>query len=135
FTYDLNGTTLRIGIQGESGSITIENFQNNDYGIRLQVRQQTSLLDRIRLAGDALANFLVGTAEAEEIQAFEGDDWVEGKGGRDRSEGNEGKDTISGGAGNDILDGGAGDDALSGTEGYESMVSTPRGFPFLGRRV
>ena len=51
FTYDLNGTTLRVGIQGEAGSITIENFQNNDYGIRLQVRQQTGLLDRIRHSG------------------------------------------------------------------------------------
>src|SRR4030095_15080593 len=45
FTYDLNGTTLRIGIQGEAGSITIENFQNHDYGIRLQVGcAQTSLV-------------------------------------------------------------------------------------------
>ena len=96
FTYDLNGTTLRVGIQGEAGSITIENFQNNDYGIRLQVRQQTGLLDRIRILGTELANVLVSTAEAEEIQSLEGNDEVRAGAGSDRIEGGEGDDWLWG---------------------------------------
>ena len=52
----------------------------------------------------------------------EGDDYIQGLGGRDQLSGLGGNDTIYGGAGNDNLKGGAGSDLLVGGKGNDKLT-------------
>ena len=93
-------------------------------------------------AGDQLAGFenvvgsyfgdaITGGADANDIQALDGNDTIDGGAGADTIDGGPGADTISGGDGNDLLLGGtganfllggAGDDVLYGYEDAEYIA-------------
>ncbi|MFV0299612.1 MAG: calcium-binding protein [Paracoccus sp. (in: a-proteobacteria)] len=64
---------------------------------------------------------LVGTLQADVIQALEGDDTVNGLGGADDIDGGAGDDRILGGAGGDGLRGDFGDDRIWGEDGNDSL--------------
>jgi len=68
---------------------------------------------------------LTGTADADVIYGFQGNDAVNGGDGGDWLFGGEGNDAISGGAGNDEIYGGEGNDTLTGGSGSDAFVFTP----------
>src|SRR5690349_20684567 len=72
--------------------------------------------------GDDLANSIDGTAGADLIQGFGGNDVLFGSDGADRVLGGAGNDTVSGNNGNDWVEGGAGNDTLSGGSGQDSYA-------------
>jgi hypothetical protein len=88
-----------------------------------------TVIPDVEVSGDVLAppaptpgdDNLVGSDEAEVIDALEGNDSVIALGGDDEVLGNFGDDELSGGAGNDTLDGGAGNDRLNGNSGADVM--------------
>ena len=68
------------------------------------------------------SNFLLGTAEDDQIFGFGGGDTLLGLGGDDSIEGGTGNDTLTGGDGHDTLVGGDGNDTLAGDAGADSLT-------------
>ncbi len=67
---------------------------------------------------------IMGSNDANQLEAGSGDDYVEGLGGNDWLFGDAGNDVLIGGSGNDYLDGWTGNDTLTGGTGndtYEFM--------------
>ncbi|WP_273281618.1 calcium-binding protein [Pseudooceanicola atlanticus] len=64
---------------------------------------------------------IVGTSDADEIDALSGDDTIAGLSGADGIDGSAGRDAISAGSGDDILTGGQDADRLFGGEGNDTM--------------
>lgn len=79
-----------------------------------------------RIPGASEANdYLVGSAAAETIDAFGGNDIVYGQAGDDTLSGGDGNDTLDGGTGQDQLSGGAGSDWLQGGAGNDTYLFGP----------
>jgi len=68
------------------------------------------------------ADVIIGTEEADTIDALGGNDVVCGLGGDDVINGGDGKDTLQGDAGDDTLDGGDGNDKLVGGDGNDTLL-------------
>jgi Tol biopolymer transport system component len=64
---------------------------------------------------------LVGTQQADQIDALAGDDDVSGRGGDDEISGGDGSDALRGGPGGDTIDGGPGDDTIDGGGGDDDL--------------
>lgn len=64
---------------------------------------------------------IVGSVNADSIDALAGDDRVFARGGDDQVDGSDGDDRVSGGPGNDTLLGRKGDDALLGRVGDDTI--------------
>ncbi|MFO6465598.1 calcium-binding protein [Jannaschia sp. KMU-145] len=73
------------------------------------------------ILGDAEANTLDGTPNADFIRGFAGDDVLNGVGGNDFLKGDLGADSLNGGLGDDTLDGGFGADRLAGGSGDDDL--------------
>ncbi|MQM38232.1 hypothetical protein KBTX_02242 [wastewater metagenome] len=73
------------------------------------------------LEGSASRNTLLGGAQADRLDARDGDDWLSGAAGDDRLYGDTGDDLLQGDAGNDRLYGGRGDDVLDGGDGDDRL--------------
>jgi hypothetical protein len=67
--------------------------------------------------GNDLDNVITGSALADRLDGYGGNDTLIGNAGNDDLRGFDGNDTLSGGAGDDVLNGGAGDDTLDGGAG------------------
>ncbi|WP_375271319.1 hypothetical protein [Sphingomonas sp.] len=67
--------------------------------------------------GNDLDNVITGSALADRLDGYGGNDTLIGNAGNDDLRGFDGNDTLSGGAGDDVLNGGAGDDLLDGGPG------------------
>jgi hypothetical protein len=105
------------------------------FGKRFAVVVLVVFLLSVGVAGPALAAYLVGTREdddlrgtnrgdeiyglrgADDIRGRDGDDYIEGGTGDDDLQGMDNDDEIYGGRGADDLFGGAGDDYLNATDG------------------
>jgi Ca2+-binding RTX toxin-like protein len=64
----------------------------------------------------------VGTAKADVVKSFGGNDRIEGRGGKDRLSGGSGRDRLAGGPGRDRLSGGRGADRLNTVDGRRDRV-------------
>jgi Ca2+-binding RTX toxin-like protein len=97
-------------------------------------------LGQLPTSGD---DVILGTAEADTINALGGNDvicgfggndtinagggndWVDGGAGNDDILGSAGDDTLFGGLGDDVIRGGSGDDEIYGEEGDDSLMGQP----------
>ena len=77
--------------------------------------------DTARLTIATIDNELVGTVNADVINASSQNDSITVDAGDDVVSGGDGNDVISGGAGDDLLQGDAGDDVLSGGDGADTL--------------
>ncbi len=75
-----------------------------------------------RMAGTDGNDEMPGSAKADFMLGYAGDDVLGGMAGDDELRGAEGNDTLYGHAGNDLLQGGAGDDALLGDAGDDTLI-------------
>ncbi|WP_428422561.1 calcium-binding protein [Methylibium sp.] len=107
------GETLTVGsmFNGTTGAL------NPDYATETIRFADGSEWDLARMRLEAVR----GTAAADTIFGFDGNDALDGGVGNDTLYGLSGNDTLLGGVGNDYLDGGAGDDALDGGEGDDAL--------------
>jgi Ca2+-binding RTX toxin-like protein len=64
---------------------------------------------------------IIGSEEADLIDARGGDDRVRGRGGDDDINGGAGNDRLNGGAGNDVIVGGPGNDQIFGGPGNDTI--------------
>lgn len=69
--------------------------------------------------GDDTIGLGVSTPGDDVVNAWAGNDWVDGLNGDDRLNGSTGDDTMLGGLGNDRLDGGTGVDTMTGGDGND----------------
>jgi Ca2+-binding RTX toxin-like protein len=67
---------------------------------------------------------MVGTATADRLSGYSGNDTISGGGGSDTLAGGAGNDVLLGGAARDILDGGNGDDRLDGGLGNDVLTGS-----------
>lgn len=74
------------------------------------------------IAGNGLANQLIGYIGNDTIFAGFGDDLLVGERDNDRLYGGPGNDQLSGGDGRDLLDGGTGDDTMEGGNGNDFYI-------------
>lgn len=73
------------------------------------------------LPSNGLSYDITGRDDADSIQAWFGNDRINGMGGADTLQGGQGHDTLMGGAGDDLLQGGQGDDLLIGGSGADTL--------------
>ena len=121
-----------IFIQDDTTYLAIEDPQNpSSYGVIVQlnfVDGQQLTADNF-IFGDVVVapepepedQTIIGSEEADELTADDGDDVINGLGGDDVIDGKRGNDVISGGAGDDIIDGGFGADVIDGGEGIDTI--------------
>lgn len=117
-----------VGVGGAYAGLTIEKLlfadqaltANSDVLFGAGGGQVPGVQGPIVDPGSALAgggtpgnDTLLGTANADLIQAGAGNDFVDGA---------DGNDTLVGGDGSDVLVGGAGEDSLSGEEGNDRLI-------------
>ncbi|MEW8309346.1 MAG: calcium-binding protein, partial [Candidatus Thiodiazotropha endolucinida] len=153
YVYDESSQILRVSQVNHPGNlVTIENFVNRDFGIRLgggasvpdesywrvTVYPDGSLSQPIEECylsydpwwyvaehGDSaepvLDENILGTEEADEIDAGNGDDVVHADDGNDQVHGNAGNDQLFGEGGNDTLYGDEGNDRLLGGDGLDRL--------------
>lgn len=108
---------------GELGNANTHEFHLNAYEV-IQIVITTGT--GVRLFGDdeiTTDDRFDGTAFADELWGFEGDDALTGFAGDDDLNGGGGADTIAGGSGADRIDGGDGDDLMTGGEGDDLIVA------------
>ncbi len=75
------------------------------------------------ITGFGSSGFEIDAGEGDDfVQTFGGNDIVRGQGGDDNLSTDAGSDVVDGGAGNDTLDGGRGNDVLIGGEGADTFV-------------
>lgn len=125
FSWQGEGTDLVIagGQFGGDDSLTIENFNNGDFGIYLTAPtdeafdQQYGGIDDDTLTGTPEQDQLFGSQGNDELLGLEGDDELFGGSGSDRLAGGPGHDVIFASDGDDELDGGDGSDDLYGAAG------------------
>lgn len=103
--YPANGTSSTLGI---AFGVTIENVIASHRGSNI--------------AGNDLANRMIGGNGADEFDARGGDDHLEGRGGNDFLRGGAGKNLQDGGVGNDTLWGGVDSDTLLGGAGIDVLL-------------
>jgi Ca2+-binding RTX toxin-like protein len=109
-------------------AVTLEGFEEGDFGIRL-LQSASAPVTTVEILGydnvASPADSIQGDAREESIRSGLGDDIVLGYGGNDRIDGGSGNDTLygDGGAsiGNDLLIGGAGSDLLVGNWGDDQL--------------
>lgn len=73
------------------------------------------------IRGTRFDNTLFGTDDTDNIQAYAGNDFVDGGAGNDTVNGNAGDDTVLGGAGNDTVYGASGNDTVDGGTGDDRV--------------
>jgi Ca2+-binding RTX toxin-like protein len=125
FSWQGEGTDLVIagGEFGSDDSLTIENFNNGDFGIYLTAPtddafdQQYGGIENDTLTGTPEQDQLFGSQGNDELFGLEGDDQLFGGSGSDRLAGGPGHDVIFASDGDDELDGGDGSDDLYGAAG------------------
>ena len=86
------------------------------------ISETDQLVNIENLVGTTFADMLAGDDLANEIIGLAGDDTIEGNGGDDLLDGGEGDDTLLGGDGDDTLIGGAGDNAIDGGAGDDTAI-------------
>ena len=76
------------------------------------------------VAGGAAQNniYVIGNANANNINGGKGKDTISGGAGNDKLYGNAGNDWIEGGVGNDLISGGQGNDTLKGDAGTDTLT-------------
>lgn len=129
---------VALTIAGDSGSLRVVSFFANEQwqssvGTVRQtefadgtVWNQVTMINRARAAsglgpttGD---DAILGTVNADVIDALAGNDIVYGGAGNDSMEGNDGDDELWGEAGDDTVSGGAGEDLLLGGDGNDVLI-------------
>ena len=73
------------------------------------------------IRGTSSNDTLTGLAEADNIQAYAGNDYADGGDGNDTVNGNAGEDTVLGGLGNDTVYGASGNDVVDGGLGSDKV--------------
>jgi Ca2+-binding RTX toxin-like protein len=79
-----------------------------------------SFVDLENANGGGFNDSMTGSAEANFLFGFNGNDSIDGAGGNDRLDGAAGNDALAGSEGDDLVMGGAGDDALTGGFAFAS---------------
>ena len=79
-----------------------------------------TLLSIENVYGTEYNDSFVGSAEANTLLGYDGDDILSGNEGNDNLQGGDGQDELYGGLGNDVFRGGAGADIIDGGEGRDS---------------
>ncbi|MDQ1081377.1 hypothetical protein [Pseudoroseomonas cervicalis] len=114
----LRGATgSRIEIDRDGDGVADQAVQLNGVGAVKETEpgsRQLRTVPGISVAGNDLANILVGS---------DGDDSLTGFGGNDTLVGWAGHDTLLGGAGNDVLRGETGNDVLQGGDGDDTLLA------------
>ncbi len=102
-------------------------LQVNEAG-QLAVVPGDAAISAVELSGDSVADdFLLGSADLDQLRGPGGHDTLRGPAGDDRLFGNPGDDLIRGGRGRDLISGGLGSDVLFGDFGTNIFLSSVDG--------
>lgn len=121
------GSNLLISKINSTGSITIQNWQNNQLGITLDAAVTPPVTTDTWVGYMLYDEEYNGGSGADQILGMGGIDLLDGNGGNDYIDGGDGSDTLIGGAGRDTLTGGAGKDVIYGSWFDASKVTFIRG--------
>ena len=115
--------TLRLNATGDSlvgidGALGVR-FADGSTWNAADIAARTQAPALLASAGNDL---LIGSANADLIDALGGNDSVIGGAGSDTLAGGDGMDSLAGGSGDDLLDGGAGNDTLTGGDGDDTLT-------------
>ena len=131
-----NGATMTLGTGTAARSFMmydIESFRFVSGSVILDV--DPSQFADVSFYGNSFQNTIIGTSNADTINADDlasqynaptHKDWINGNGGTDSINAGAGDDYIDGGAGNDTIDGGSGNDTVS-FQGYKSDYTVTSG--------
>ena len=95
--------------------------EDDDVGSDIERVRATQFSDHV--SGSAVANVLEGWDGDDTLEGGDGDDELRGESGADRLIGGTGRDTIAGGAGRDEVEAGTGDDTIDVLDGEIDEVT------------
>ncbi|MEQ9726991.1 calcium-binding protein [Pseudomonas sp. WHRI 8822A] len=129
-----NGTSLEVTFHSSPDDrISLRSFFRDEipfsgimlqYGDGVQSFIDAAQLHDLTLAGTAYADLIYGYSGDDAIDGLDGDDTIYAGAGNDIITGGLGNDVLYGGVGADILDGGSGDDLLAGGDGNDHYLLT-----------
>jgi len=115
------GDDLLLAIRGSSDTVRVSSYFASDAGTERALREVRFADGSSWSVAQIKSLVLQGTADAQTLLGYAGDDSIAAGGGNDLVYGRNGNDTLSGEDGNDQLFGEAGDDSLSGGEGNDNL--------------
>ncbi|OLU36004.1 hypothetical protein BVH06_00630 [Pseudomonas sp. PA27(2017)] len=127
-----NGTSLEVTfLSSPDDRISLRSFFRDEipfsgimlqYGDGVQSFIDAAQLHDLTLAGTAYADLIYGYSGDDAIDGLDGDDTIYAGAGNDIITGGLGSDVLYGGVGDDTLDGGSGDDLLAGGDGNDHYL-------------